>query len=165
MDLLISAPMSSEVRRAFVHWSIRIPATFEETFVEEDGYWHAWDEETSVSLTSMAITDRRGRPAPAAAMIRDHPPLPGAPVDEMPPGLTGIAAYGPVPQPARASSALTGLIPVNGRVLIVTITADDLDWALETWQSIRHHDVPISPPTIRPRVDRRRRRPSRGRRA
>lgn len=158
MDLLVSESLPPEVRRVFLHWSIRVPTTFEETFVAEDGYWHAWDEHRSVSLTSMAITDRRGRPAPAAVLLRDHPSLPGTPVDVMPPGLTGIAAFGPIPQPARASSALSGLIPVEGRLLLVTITTDDVAWALETWQSIRHHPVPGSPPAIRPRADRRSRR-------
>ena len=148
----------SQIRRVFPHWSITFPVSFEETFVEEDGYWHAWDENRSISLTSMAIADRRGRQATREELLETMlPPLSGTPLDDRPPGLSGVAAYGPIEQPARASSALTGVLPVDGRILLATITSDDFEWARETWVSIRHHPGPGSPPTVRPRAKGRRR--------
>ena len=157
MATAIEAPGWSQIRRVFLHWSITIPLSFEETFVEEDGYWHGWDEDRSISLTSMAISDRPGRPASREELLATvMPPLTGEPIDDRPPGLQGVAAYGPIEQPARASSALTGVIPADGRVLLATITSDDFDWARETWVSIRHHPVQGSPPTIRPRRSKKR---------
>jgi len=34
---------------------------------------------------------------------------------------------------------LSGMLAAEGRLLIVTITSDDLDWALQVWLSIRTH--------------------------
>jgi hypothetical protein len=77
-------------RRVFEAWSIEIPSRFAETFVEEDAYWHAWTSDRSVSLTSMLLTDRRGRPMPFDELTRELDridPLPkGEPVKEHRPG-------------------------------------------------------------------------------
>ena len=125
-------------RRVFETWWIAVPATFRETFVEEDAYWHAWDDERSVSLTSMIVTDGR-RPVAAVEMEHIFPELDGAPVDERPPGLIGRAVTGPSVAPARAATLLSGVLATDGRLLIVTITADDLDWGRRVWLSIRPH--------------------------
>jgi hypothetical protein len=160
MDLLISAPMALAPRRVFPHWSIAIPPWFDETFVEEDCYWHAWDLTRSVSLTSMVFVDKRGRAPTVDELLAEHSPMPGQAIEERPPDLPGIAGYGPVPQPARASSALCGILAVEGRLLLATITSDDLDWALDVWRSIRHHAD--GPPTeTRPWKPRRERRSKR----
>jgi hypothetical protein len=146
MDVLISAPIEAQARRVFPHWSISIPVWFQETFVEDDCYWHAWDDDRSVSLSSIVFTDKRGRRPSPAELLADHPPIPGVPIEARPPGLTeGVAGYGAVPGPARASSALCGLLAVEGRILLATITSDDLEWALDVWLSIRHHTD--GPPT------------------
>src|SRR6266576_668271 len=87
-------------RHAFEAWSVEIPATFAETFVVEDSYWHAYDDERSVSLTSILVSDADG-PVSADRIVRQLPPLDGTAVDELPPGLVGLAATGPVVQPAR----------------------------------------------------------------
>lgn len=133
----VAAPLEPTfVCQVFTHWSIRIPASFEETFVHEGDYWHAWDPHRSVSLTSMVVTDR-GRPVGARALLRTFPPVPGDPV-ATPPGLTGWAVEVPTAPPARASRAISGVIATNGRVLIATITGEDPGWTLSTWLSIRH---------------------------
>ena len=59
-----------EIRQVFGSWSVEVPASFEETFIEKDGYWHAWDETRSVSLTSLIIDDEHGRPVEADAINR-----------------------------------------------------------------------------------------------
>ena len=126
------------VRQVFPHWSITIPAALAETFVEEDAYWHAWDVRRSVSLTSMLIADRRGRPVTSRRILKRFRAVPGDRV-AMPPDLDGWAVVIAQEQPARASRAISGLIVVHGRVLIATVTAEDLAWAAGVWQSIRAH--------------------------
>jgi len=142
---------SSLTRRVFSAWSIDIPATMEEAFVGEDSCWHAWDRDRSVSLTSVVMTDQ-DTPVPAVAIARHFPELDGDPVTELPPGLIGRAAIVDADQPAKASKALTGLLAVYGRALVVTITSDDLAWARQTWRSIRTHIAPIEAPPDAPRA-------------
>lgn len=55
----------------------------------------------------------------------------------MPTGFDGWALDVEAEQPARASRAISGLIAVDGGVLIATVTADDCDWATGVWWSIR----------------------------
>lgn len=126
------------VRQVFSSWSITIPSTFAETFVEADGYWHAWDVGRSVSLTSLLINDRRGRPVTSRSILKRFPAVPGERVG-MPPGLDGWAVLITRPPPARDPDAISGLIVLRGRVLIATLTADDLAWAAGVWRSIRSH--------------------------
>jgi hypothetical protein len=123
-------------RLVFETWSIEIPLHFAEDFVEDGSYWHAWDECRSVSLTSMLLT-AEGLPVPAQLIARELPPPFGTPIDDLPDGLLGWGVIGPAIQPARASRVLSGCLAVDGRVLIVTITSDDLEWAREVWRSIR----------------------------
>lgn len=124
------------IRQVFRHWSITIPAAFEETFVHEDGYWHAWDDHRSVSLTSLAITDHRQRPVPSRQILERFPADPGSRV-AMPTGLDGWAVRLALKQPARASQAISGFVAHDGGVLIATVTAEDLDWATSVWWSVR----------------------------
>jgi hypothetical protein len=125
-------------RRVFESWSITIPVAFAETFVIDGAYWHAYDDDRSISLTSVLLSDRRG-PVSAARILEQLPPLEGSPVAELPPDLLGHAALNEAEQPARASRAISGFLAADGRVLVVTITSDDLEWARRTWRSIRHH--------------------------
>lgn len=152
MSHLEPPSFSSITRQVFAAWSVEVPESFAETFVEEDFYWHAWDDHRSVSLTSVQVTDDRG-PVSArmiAEMIdRELPRIGESPVDDLPPGIVGRAVTTAAPQPARASQLLMGMLAATGRALLVTITADDLDWARRTWLSIRAHPAPL------PRCERR----------
>ncbi len=57
----LDAPVERTViRRVFEAWSVEIPATFAETFNEDDSYWHAFDDERSVSLSSIVLSDAVG---------------------------------------------------------------------------------------------------------
>jgi hypothetical protein len=133
----VAAPAEPTViRQVFPHWSITIPAAFEETFVHEDGYWHAWDDRRSVSLTSLMIADHRKRPVPSRRILEQFPAGQGNRV-AMPTGLDGWAVDVAQEQPARASRAISGLVVVDGGVLIATVTADDHAWATGVWRSIR----------------------------
>lgn len=125
-------------RRVFGAWSIDIPASLFETHIAEDGYWHAYDDHRSVSLTSMVITDDHG-PASAEQLLQQLPTLDGSPIGQLPAGLVGQAVVAAAIQPSRASQVLSGLLVGDGRMLIVTITSDDLTWAQGVWLSIRSH--------------------------
>ena len=142
MDVLVSR-LSSDwvaIRRVFQAWSLEVPPTFTETFFEDDGYWHAYDESRSVSLSSIAIDDEHGQPVGAAQIFNVmQPAMGGDPISDSPPGLLAWATNGDAIQPARASLMLQGLIAVEGRALLVTVTSDDLAWARRIWMSIRHH--------------------------
>ena len=128
------------VRQVFPLWSIAIPATLQETFVEQDAYWHAWDQHRSASLTSILIADRRGRPVPPRKILKQVPATQGQRVG-MPLGLAGWAVVITQPPPARASRAISGIVVRDGGLLLATVTADDLGWAERVWRSIRLHQT------------------------
>jgi len=124
--------------RIFEAWSIEVPATFDQTFVAESSYWHGYDEGRSTSLTSVLLTDARG-PVPAAAIVKELPPIDGDPLEALPEGLVGWAVTIAATPPSRASRVISGVLAAYGRILIVTITSDDEEWARRVWMSIRYH--------------------------
>lgn len=126
-------------RRAFPSWSISIPASFEEAFDVEGGYWHAFGHDRSVSLTSMILTESDGSYPSAQAIAAQMSLIDGAPVTEIPGGVLGWAVKTDAVSPARASRLLQGMLATDGHALIVTITSDDGEWARRTWLSIRRH--------------------------
>jgi hypothetical protein len=125
-------------RRVFETWSIDSPASLEESFVADDGYWHAYGPDRSISLTSIVLADG-DRPVPAAEIMKVLPRPKGTPVSELPDGLPGWAVMTKAPRSARASRILHGMLASRGRVLLATITTDDQEWARATWLSIRCH--------------------------
>lgn len=128
-------------RRAFPSWSVEIPVPFEEAFVHEGaGYWHAWDEGRSVSLTSIILTEH-GRLVPADAIARQTRGAIAhlAELRDLPTGLLGWVGHGPAEPGSRASRLISGGLAVDGCILLATITADDLGWARSIWLSIRSH--------------------------
>jgi hypothetical protein len=155
-----AAPIDRNIRRrVFEAWSVEIPAAFAETFVD-GSYWHGYDDDRSVSMSSILLTDPNG-PVSADRILRELPALEGRAIDELPPGLVGLATTGPSIHPAKASRMLTGVLAEDGRLLIVTITSDDLNWARDVWRSIRSHGSSLR--TRRPSfIAGRRRHPGRG---
>lgn len=128
-------------RRVFPGWSIEIPEAFEETFVVEGaGYWHAYDETRSVSLTSIVLTED-GRPVSAARIVQETRGLAGGGeiITQLPAGRPGWACRAPADSEARASRLISGGVAVDGVLLLATVTADNDAWALRTWLSIRSH--------------------------
>ena len=127
-------------RRVFEAWSLEIPAAFAETFVEDGSYWHAWHDDRSVSLTSILINDAQG-PVSADRIVNELPSLDGRVLDELPPDLLGQAVTGPTVQPAIAANMLSGILAIDGHLLVATITGDDIDWTRRVWRSIRSHSA------------------------
>ena len=132
------------VRQVFETWWISVPPEFEETWVEEGAYWHAWDRHRSVSVSSTVLTDDAGRPAPPdEVMAMVGAAIEGEPVEGGPPGLLSRAAIIRTDRGSRASRALSGMIVVEGRVLVATIASDDIDWAVRIWTSIGYRPSPV----------------------
>ena len=89
-----------------------------------------------MSLTSSVVVEH-GRPVPAEALARQVLPLiEGEPIDELPEGVLGRAAIVTTTPPAIASRALSGMLVTEGRLLLVTITSEDMTWARRVWTSI-----------------------------
>jgi hypothetical protein len=135
MPKLVDQAEPASRRRVFPQWSISIPEAFQETFDFEGNYWHAWDRTRSVSLTSLILTDRKGRRVRAREILATMPRGRGEPVS-MPAGLSGWATIIKTDRDARASRAVSGIVVVDGAVLIATVTSDDVDWAKRVWHSI-----------------------------
>lgn len=131
-------------RRPFRAWSIAVPVSFDEEFIPEHAYWQARDEVRSISLTSIEV-DEGDRPVPAAELMSLSRCLDGVPVQELPAGLLGLAVEIATDPPAIASRALSGLLAVDGRILLVTITSDAQDWERAIWSTIRAHPAPPGP--------------------
>lgn len=137
------------VVQVFEAWSIAVPRAFHEAFVAEGGYWHAHDESRSISLSSILLTED-DRPVPAAEILEySADVLSGEPIETMPDGLSGRAVVAAAGPGARASRLLRGLIAADGRLLVATITADDVTWSETIWRSIRFH--PAAVPSRAPR--------------
>jgi hypothetical protein len=136
------APHTEETfdRRVFQGWSIAIPVGMEETFIGEDGYWHAWSDARSITLSSIVVTDRRGDPVPARDILAEATPMDGVSVP-VPNDIPGWARSIEVPDVSWADRALSGILVVDGNVLIVTVTSDDPEWNKSVWRSIRHHQA------------------------
>jgi hypothetical protein len=136
MDAIAPDLESTIERRVFPRWSIIIPTSFDETFVADEEYWHAWDATRSVSLTSVILSHRTGKSIQPRELLRRVPPPKGEAV-AMPPGLLGWAVIIDAPPPATAGRAISGMIAVKNAALLVTVTSDDLGWAAKVWESIR----------------------------
>ena len=128
----------TSVRRVFASWSIELPESLAEAVVDENAYWHAYDEHRSVSLTSLVLTDKRG-PVKAARIMRRFPTLDGEPFKPLPPGLVGRVVTRVDDPDARGKHVISGMLATDGRVLVVTITGDDPGWVRATFLSIRLH--------------------------
>jgi len=155
MNALAVGPTLIEHRRVFASWSIDVPTWFEEIFVRRDSYWHAWDEDRSISLSSVILSDEHDRSPTAVeiltTMTADAIAPDGDPIAELPPGLPGWAVIVPTQPPARAGRALHGTLALDGRVLLVTITSDDAEWRSRIWRSIRGH--PDAEPVLATQAD------------
>jgi hypothetical protein len=136
------------VRRVFETWWVPVPDGFAERWIADGNYWHAWDERRSISVSSTVLTDREtGRPVMAEEIARTFATLlRGEPIDDVPPGLRGRATIITTDGDAPAARALTGCLAADGRILIATITSDDLAWARRIWCSIAYR-----PPAARRR--------------
>ena len=135
------------VKQVFETWWIELPAGFEECWVDDGGYRHAWDAHRSISLSSTVLIDSQAdRPASTAEILDQLTgALEGEPIDDLPVSLLGGATIIPTDPAARASRAVTGYLAVDGRVLTATITSDDIDWAKRIWRSIGSRPAPIRP--------------------
>jgi hypothetical protein len=141
-------PESLVPRRVFPSWSVGVPESLSET-VAQEGYWHAYDGNRSVSMTSVVVHDKHG-PVSARKLAAEYMAVAGTPVPDRPPGLDGRAVLRTEVLNGETKNVLQGLLAATGTVLLITITGADLAWAMGTWLSVRHH------PQAQPRRRRRR---------
>jgi hypothetical protein len=131
--------------QVFPSWSVTVPrslAVIDPTTAVERGYWHARDEQRSVSLTSLILVDvEQGDPVPASEIIdiAAGQILPrGRKVTDGPQGLLSRAVHAKGGGVGPASRRLQGLIAADGIALLVTISSDDEAWCRRVWMSVRH---------------------------
>src|SRR5690242_8293905 len=89
-------------RRVFPAWSIDVPPGFDEEFIREDQYWHAWTFDASISLTSMVLCDDDGPVAAPRILEQLALAFPKPWIEDLPDGLAGYARIAPSEPPARA---------------------------------------------------------------
>ncbi len=95
------------VKRPFEAWSIAVPSTFAEAFVEGGSYWHAYDAPRSVSLTSVLLTEDHG-PVPTQSIL--------APLgDAAPPDLTPLADLPPAWKAGQSKATCPSRHGLRGR--------------------------------------------------
>ena len=127
------------VRQVFETWWIAVPAGFDERWIADGSYWHAWDRRRSVSLSSTTILDEAGDPPAADDILASLAALTeGEPIADAPAGLLARAAFIRTDAGSRAPRALCGVAVVDGRVLTTTITSADRAWAIGIWRTIRY---------------------------
>jgi len=126
-------------RQVFETWWIGVPVEFEERWIAEGSYWHAWDGERSISLSSTVLEDGSGNQVPAQEiMARVGALIKGESIVDQPGGLMARATFIDLAPDSRASRALSGIAAADGRLLTTTITSDDPAWAIGIWRTIRY---------------------------
>ena len=133
------------VRVAFVAgWTIRVPGSFLEEPSEEG--WSAGDANRAVYASITSVAERGGAPVPAADLVEAAEPLTPETLTYEGEGLVGRARLVPDrslhwPNPTEPRSALQGVMAAAGELVVVRIAFEDpggRDWAIESWQSLRH---------------------------
>ena len=155
---MVTAALRTELtvdRRVFSGWSIAVPIGMEEAFIADDGYWHAWSEGRTISLSSIVLTDRRGDAVPARKILAKTPPMEGEET-AVPNDLPGWARSIERPDVSPGARAISGILVVDGNVLLATVSSEDPDWNRSVWRSIRHQ--PGAATRLRRRHAKRRRR-------
>jgi len=124
-------------------WSVLVPGGFAREW-DEDRNWTGWDRTHTVWFRRMKFMKPDGSsPAPMEALEVGHKSLPeGDPVPVLEAGeIRGTAVFGPVEEDGRMVWRLSGVAGVGDQLAVCNVyaeSADERDWAIETWQSLRH---------------------------
>lgn len=124
-------------------WSIEVPGELARER-NDDRTWTAWDRTRTVWFQALRFTKQNGQP-PTAAETADvgRKSLPDG--ESLPPldlaGLRGEAVFGSVEEDGRTLWRLSGVTGTAGQLAVCNVYIEnpaDRDWAVRTWQSLRH---------------------------
>lgn len=124
-------------------WSVEVPGGFAREWDEERN-WTGWDSTRTVWFRRVGFTKSNGAPPTALEALEvGRRSLPeGEPVPPLEAGeVRGEAVFGPVEEDGRTVWRLGGVAGVGGQLAVCNVyseSPDDRDWAVRTWQSLRH---------------------------
>jgi hypothetical protein len=124
-------------------WSVEVPGDFAREW-DGERTWTGWNAARTVWFHCLGFQKPDGsRPTAAEAAevgrrsLPEGDPLPGLEGD----GFRGEAVYGPTEEDGREVWRLSGVAAVPGQLAVCNVyseSADDRDWAVRTWVSLRH---------------------------
>jgi hypothetical protein len=131
-------------------WSIEVPGDFAQEWDRERN-WTAWNANRTVWFRRVGFTKPDGSQPTSLELLElglrslpegEH--LPKLEVDD----AHGTAVFGPTEEDGRTIWRLSGMAGATGHLVVCNIycqSRDDRDWAIQTWQSLRH-----CPPSAEP---------------
>jgi hypothetical protein len=124
-------------------WSIEVPGELAREW-DADRNWTAWDRTRSVWFRRVGFTKPDGAvPTPAEALevgrksLPEGEPVPGLATE----GVCGAAVFGPADEEGRTVWRLSGVAGAGDQLAVCNVyteQASERDWAIRTWQSLRH---------------------------
>jgi hypothetical protein len=124
-------------------WSVEIPGEFAREWDEERN-WTAWNRARTVWFRRVGFTKPDGEPPTAAEALEvgrrslpEGEPVPGINAG----GVLGAAVFGPTEEDGRTVWRLSGVAGANSQLVVCNVYTEDptdRDWAVQTWQSLRH---------------------------
>lgn len=124
-------------------WSLEVPGDFAQEWDEERN-WTAWNSSRTVWFRRIGFTKPGGAlPTAAESLEVGRKSLPeGEPVAGISgAGVMGEALFGPAEDDGRTVWRLSGIAGTVGQLAICNIYIEDeanRDWAVRTWQTLRH---------------------------
>lgn len=124
-------------------WSIEVPGDFAQEW-DDERTWTGWNLTRTVWFHAVGFTKPDGsRPTPAEAVAVGRRSLPEGTavpgVDRN--GLRGEAVFGETVEDGRQVWRLSGVSAAEGQLVVCHVYIEDVadrDWAVQTWQSLRH---------------------------
>jgi hypothetical protein len=124
-------------------WSIEVPGELARER-NDDRTWDAWDRTRTVWFQALKFTKPNGEPPSTAETVdvgrKSLPEGEGLPPFDRA-GLRGEATFGAVEEDGRTLWRLSGVTATAGQLAVCNVyieNAADRDWAVRTWQSLRH---------------------------
>jgi hypothetical protein len=124
-------------------WVIEVPGDFAREW-DDDRNWTAWNRTRTIWFRRVGFTKPGGDTPSAEEMLEvGQRSLPeGEPVAGLTGGgIRGSAVYGPVEEDGRTVWRLSGVVGAEGQLAVCHLYTQepaDRDWAIHTWQSLRH---------------------------